>query len=627
LKAVVDDVQIGWAILCLYAATSIGGCGCGNPACESPGKHPRTANGLHDASKDEKQVRTWWGQYPNANVGVATGAVSGIFVVDLDGFAACLKLLKLEQTYGDLPETLTAATSRDKGFHLYFRYPTDGPVPSSVGRVAEGIDVRGDGGYVVAPPSIGVTGNQYHWVNDEPICEAPSWLLRLARGPLRNSSVKAVPALIKVFMKGTRNDSLTREGGSLRYRGFGLQAIEAALKGLNRAACVPPLDEREVERIAASVARYAPSKSVPAVDPPELHFYTGSEIAGMVSGDVQWLAKPWIAVGSITEVDGKVKVAGKTTFLTRLARAVINGSEFLGEETLKSKVVYLTEQPVTSFREALRRAELLDEDDFHGLFIHDTMGIPWTDVVKSTVRKALELEAKLIVIDTLPRWARMRGETENSAGDAAQAIEPLKDAVSKHDLAVVFARHERKAGGEVGDSGRGSSAFGGEVDVIVAVRRAGGAYPYTVRKLLAVGRFDETPENLLIDLTDEGYSVLGTAETVERDSVKAEVLECLPDDPGAGIALKTILEETGASRSTAQRALAELERSGEVCHQPGGGQNPKLYRKPATDADTNLTPPSDEKEKSTGDDNPDDAENLGEDNPDDEEDPEDGAPN
>jgi ribosomal protein S24E len=577
LQAALEYARKGWSVVPMYEPDGAGGCSCGRLDCTSPAKHPRTTNGLHDASRDEERIRSWWERWPNANVGVATGVTSGIFVVDLDGWASCMRLLKLEQTYTQLPETLRSATSRSKGFHLFFRYPTDAAIPNSAGRIDKGIDVRGEGGVVVVPPSIGVTGVEYSWVNTEPICEADPWLLTLARGRVQNSTVMSVSTRATVFTTGTRNQSLASLAGWLRRKGFGRETIDQALKAINRTACIPPLDQREVERIAGSIASYRPSGGPTPVLPKELRFYTGREIADMISGEIEWIAKPWIALGSITVLDGKVKAAGKTTWLTHLSRAVLDGAEFMGEKTQKSRIVYLTEQPGSSFREALRRADLLDREDFVALFIHDTLGVPWAEVAKRTIEKARDLQASLVIVDTLPRWARMPGETENSAGDAVLAIEPLKQAVSEYPLAVAFARHERKAGGEVGDSGRGSSALGGDVDVILALRRAGGAHPSTVRQLLARSRYDETPESSLIELTDVGYVSLGSSQTFERESVEEAILEMLPADTTTGTTIKAIIDETGASRSTVQRVLAELEQSGEVCSQPGAGRNPTLY--------------------------------------------------
>ena len=119
--------------------------------CRPQDKRPATANGLKDATTDLDIIRQWWRQEPQFNLAIATGATSGIFVVDIDGLDAEFELRKLEAEHGQLPSTVEAITAR--GRHVYFLSPKI-PVRSSVSKIAPGIDVRGDGGYVLAPPSI-----------------------------------------------------------------------------------------------------------------------------------------------------------------------------------------------------------------------------------------------------------------------------------------------------------------------------------------------------------------------------------------------------------------------------------------------------------------------------------------
>jgi hypothetical protein len=131
----------------------------GGPAA---GKRPMTKNGFHDATADVVRIRQWWERHPDHNIGMPTGAVSGLWVLDVDvdkgGIASFLELI---QTHGALPATATVRTGGG-GWHFYFAYPGF-PVKCSASVIAPGIDVRGDGGYVVAPPSLHVSGNRYHF--------------------------------------------------------------------------------------------------------------------------------------------------------------------------------------------------------------------------------------------------------------------------------------------------------------------------------------------------------------------------------------------------------------------------------------------------------------------------------
>lgn len=141
---------IGWAVLPLHWIDEAGKCSCGNPACRSPGKHPRTPNGVKDASKQQDVLANWWAKWPNANVGVATGHVSGITVVDVDPRNG-------GETPPGLPPTVMALTGGG-GFHYVFAHRAGVP-----GKLGAGIDVKNDGGYIVVEPSNHASGKRYAW--------------------------------------------------------------------------------------------------------------------------------------------------------------------------------------------------------------------------------------------------------------------------------------------------------------------------------------------------------------------------------------------------------------------------------------------------------------------------------
>jgi hypothetical protein len=141
------------------------------------GKEPATRRGLYEATSNTATLRRYFtGAHPY-NIGVRTGVPSGVFVLDVDGEHGLNSLAELVEWHGLLPATLTSTTG--KGRHYWFK--ATGPISCSVGKVAPGIDIRGDGGYVVAPPSIHPNGTGYRWVNEEPPADAPDWLLKLAR--------------------------------------------------------------------------------------------------------------------------------------------------------------------------------------------------------------------------------------------------------------------------------------------------------------------------------------------------------------------------------------------------------------------------------------------------------------
>jgi predicted P-loop ATPase len=160
LLAALSYAKRGWAVL----------------ACQPRGKAPATKHGFKDATAQNSRIVPMWAANAHANVGIATGRVSGIVVLDVDprngGDAS---LLELERVHGSLPETLGVATGGG-GRHLYFAAPK-GPVRSGV--LADGLDFKVDGGYVVAPPSIHPDGGQYRWLNDPAktnLAPCPEWV-------------------------------------------------------------------------------------------------------------------------------------------------------------------------------------------------------------------------------------------------------------------------------------------------------------------------------------------------------------------------------------------------------------------------------------------------------------------
>lgn len=182
-EAALDYAARGWHVFPLHTIHD-GRCSCGNPNCDSPAKHPRTAHGLKDATADAARIRAWWACWPDANIGVVAGA-SGLLVLDIDpAKGGDESLERLVSEHGPLPDTVESLTGGG-GRHLFFKRP-DGKLGNSSGRLGAGLDTRGDGGYVVAPPSVHVSGRQYAWeVSSDPaevgVADAPAWLVGLLR--------------------------------------------------------------------------------------------------------------------------------------------------------------------------------------------------------------------------------------------------------------------------------------------------------------------------------------------------------------------------------------------------------------------------------------------------------------
>jgi hypothetical protein len=153
-----------------------GACSCGKPSCTSPGKHPRTKGGFKDATDDPEQIRRWWQKWPDANIALATG--SGIAVFDIDGEEGFREFQQLVATHGAVPPTLASQTGR--GAHLFFATRDGAPSvrSSAVGKV----HVRGEGGYVILPPSNHLSGRNYQWIKKLPLAPLPDTLRQWSQG-------------------------------------------------------------------------------------------------------------------------------------------------------------------------------------------------------------------------------------------------------------------------------------------------------------------------------------------------------------------------------------------------------------------------------------------------------------
>lgn len=226
VTAALEYAALGWPVIPLHSPTA-GGCSCRRTDCKGPGKHPRTAHGLKDASRAPATIREWWQNWPDANIGIVTGRESSIFVLDVDGEKGRASLAALEAQHGPLPITLTSITGRkDGGEHRWFKYPDGREVRGNTGKLGFGLDVRGAGGFVVVPPSIHRTGRAYEWLNKAPIAVAPPWLMiLLASQSLPNGQTRKDG----IIRAGERRSTFFRRGCALRGRGLDRDNILATL--------------------------------------------------------------------------------------------------------------------------------------------------------------------------------------------------------------------------------------------------------------------------------------------------------------------------------------------------------------------------------------------------------------
>jgi hypothetical protein len=213
---------------------------------------------LQSARPSAEQVADWFSRWPDANIGIVTGEISNLIVLDIDpkhGGDASLE--RLEHRFGPLPATIEATTGGG-GRHLYFAHP-GGLIRNRTG-LAQGIDLRGDGGYIVAPPSIHPSGLPYAWASgrspdDIMLAALPRWIL-LPSGPRARRTLSDWRQLVREGVpEGQRNSSIASLAGHLLWHQVDPQVVLELLLAWNRMRCRPPLDDAEVAQVVSNIVR------------------------------------------------------------------------------------------------------------------------------------------------------------------------------------------------------------------------------------------------------------------------------------------------------------------------------------------------------------------------------------
>lgn len=244
--------KMGWKVFpCHYIKD--GACSCGNANCTSPGKHPRTKNGVSDATTDIEQLRAWWAQNPYVNWALATGKESGVFVVDVDygkgGYESWGEYLQKHSLNID---TLMASTGGG-GQHFLFDYPTGARIGNRVNWLP-GVDIRGDGGYVILAPGNHISGNSYQWMNwgAQRPTSAPQAIVEsiIGRGGGLGAQHGALGDTDKLILEGvqegSRDDQIFRAACKWRRQmGDGAKAAITALVLMMARNSTPPFPDDE----------------------------------------------------------------------------------------------------------------------------------------------------------------------------------------------------------------------------------------------------------------------------------------------------------------------------------------------------------------------------------------------
>ena len=265
-EAALRYAAAGIPVMPLHWLKQDGTCSCRlGDMCQAKGKHPRIKNWCEEATTDPAKIKEWWDKTPSANIGIPMGERSGLVALDVDTRHHGEESLAILMDENDILPTTITATTGGGGKHYVFKYTEELALKNVVG-FREGLDVRTQGGMIVAEPSLHHSGRTYQWDEgkspfDIVAADMPAWLVAEIRkvGTKITTKKKAADnAPRKKIAEGGRNNHLTSLAGALRRKGLGEDAIVATLRAENADRLDPPLDDETVVAIAKSITRYQP---------------------------------------------------------------------------------------------------------------------------------------------------------------------------------------------------------------------------------------------------------------------------------------------------------------------------------------------------------------------------------
>lgn len=440
------------------------------------------------------QIDEWFTRWPAANLGVVTGRVSSLVVLDADGPEGLASLKAL----GTTARTWLQRTGRlEGGWQQAFRHPGNGVTIGNRAGVRPGLDVRGDGGYVVVPPSMHPSGRRYEWLtspDDVELAELPPHLLELLLTPATGNGQPNTTAEIP---QGQRNDTLYRLGRSLVAKGLSREAVAAALIEENRTHCHPPLSEREVRAIAEHVttqpnqAAFKARTSANGTPPADgLDLVSVGELLGEPDGAPAWIVAQRLPAGGLGMLAGKPK-AGKSTLARVLALHVARGEPWLGFPTTGGAVIYLAlEEKRQEIRQHFRALGTTSADRIY-LLCSAAPG----DALARLRREADRRRPVLIIIDPLFRFVRVPAEGGNDYATMSAALEPLLVLARETGAHVLVVHHLGKGRGEDADAILGSTAIFAAVDTAMLLKRS-----EKYRTLSSIQRYGDDLEEITLSL-------------------------------------------------------------------------------------------------------------------------------
>ena len=558
-----------WSVIPVHTMRD-GKCSCGILNCDRPGKHPRISwkDSMITAASEE-QIRQWWAQWPDANVGIVTGKVSGITVVDIDGQEGLKSLIDSRII---LPTTITVHTGGG-GLHFYYATP-EGGIKSSTGILTK-VDIRGDGGFVVAPPSVHASGKQYQFREGNGLGIHMADFPANVRALLENGSHPEEPAkadtksILHGVPQGQRDTELFRYAASLR--GKGQSREEATVLVLHAAAnCTPPFPkEQALEKVARVYENYASNdqkmKANQLGQKPTT--FTAKQLEDMELPPTKWIIPELIPAG-LTLLAGRAK-SGKSFLALQLALSVALGEDICGFDKIREVVyddeisldseVYIRgpkgvlymdlEMDQLSIKQRMEKgigkiwhAEMIKNEsggytiipnfieapeNLHFAMEWPPIGLGFEEYLNSFLDEYPD--TVMVVVDVYKRIKpREKGGRASAYDLDYEVMAPLQTLAKKRDIALVVCHHTRKK--QMGNDSDAVEMVSGTMGLTAAVdnilvldRKKDGTATLSIegRKLRSrqIGLEHEHPSGV--------WTVLGEQDEVQMSSSRKDIIDTL----------------------------------------------------------------------------------------------------
>lgn len=513
-----------------------------------------------ESTTEDGKIAQWWTRWPNANVALDC-AKSGLLVIDADNKNNGVKHWNMLCRDLAIPTTLTAITGGG-GVHSFF-YQNGHNHGNTTGKLPSGIDVRGQGGYVVLPPSVHENGQHYSWKDDTDTSPLPDslWsILRAKTDPLSDDSDMSDEDPQRI-PSGARNSTLTRFAGSLRRTGMTADDIHFCLSHLNETKCSMPLPDAEVWEIARSIGR---RPSLAELTRGKSTFISAKTLLTEPDEEIPWLVEDLFIRSGNSIIAAQPKV-GKSVLALNLGVAVAQGRSFLGKATHQGPVLYAAhEGNKTEMRKQLRGIGLREEDPFHIMF-----GPPPKDAVDWLEGYMESIEPVLIIIDTMQKFLRL--DTTDDYAKVIQSLSPLRDITMRYNAHLILLHHNNKKNLILG-----SVAIEGEVDNTILMTR----HHDNTRSISTRPRYGEPMPLTQLDMDMHSFRVdiSGTRRDHEVALAEDAIVEYLSGELFGSQSRYEIFQNVHGDQNVKHRALMNLVNSGEVSELGEGIKgNPKSY--------------------------------------------------